>query len=76
MLAGDPLLRRVPVLGTSCASRSPSLGGDPPALHCVGGKDAVMEVKAGYGRLVGMFAGVVVVVEHLLCTRSSFSFPR
>ena len=35
-----------------------------------------MEVKAGYGRLVGMFAGVVVVVEHLLCTRSSFSFPR
>lgn len=36
----------------------------------------------GYGRPVGVFAGprnvlrVVVVIEHLLRTRSSFSFPR
>lgn len=72
VLAGDPLLGCVPVLGTSCASRSPGLGWDPPALHCVGGKDAVMKVKAGTGGQWACLQGLL----WLLSTRSSFSLPR
>lgn len=57
-LARDPLLRCVPVLGTSRTSRSLGLGWDPPALPCLGGRDAEMKVKGGYRRPVGMFAGL------------------